>query len=133
MLVILKLLMTANFLEKLRLLDWIDITENDNNININLEIFLDKIESLLNVMAPVKKITKRERRLQQRPWITKGILISMQNRDKIYKKFVLTADPSEKQNLFKLYKKYRNLIVTLQRKSKGNYFSHYFEKHQKVI
>ena len=37
-------------------------------------------------MAPMKKITLKEQRLAQRPWITKGILKSMKIRDSLYKK-----------------------------------------------
>ena len=81
-------------------------------------------------MAPVRKLTKRERGLQQRPWITKGILISMQIRVKLYKNASRTVNPIEKRNIFDRFKKYRNLIVTLQRKSKSNYFSNYFNKHK---
>ena len=36
--------------------------------------FYFKIEKLLDEMAPVKKLTKKEISLQQRPWITPDIL-----------------------------------------------------------
>ena len=36
-------------------------------------------------MSPFKKQTNREKRLEQRPWITKGILKSMKMRDSLYK------------------------------------------------
>ena len=109
------------------------ITNYNFNVNTSFSIVLEKFEALLNVMAPIKKMTKRERRLQQRPWITKGILISMHTRDRMYKQITLTVDPLEKRILFNRFKRFRNLIVTLQRKSKSNYFSEYFEQHQNDI
>ena len=119
------------FLEELQSINWSDVTENCHNVNTNFATFLNEIETILNVMAPFKKITKRER-LQQRPWITTMvILISMINRDKIYKQASLCTDPLDKRTLFNHFKKYHNLIVTLQRISKSKYFSDYFENHQK--
>ena len=38
-------------------------------------------------MAPVKKLTKKEIGLQQRPWITPDILTAIYERNKLYKEF----------------------------------------------
>ena len=120
----------CEFLEELQNIEWTDVTENGNNTNTSFDIFLAKIEYLLDIMAPVRKMTKRELGLQKRPWITKGILTSMRKRDQLYKNASITVDPIQKSNIFKRFKKYRNLIITLQRKSKGNYFLEYFSKYQ---
>ena len=47
-------------------------------------------------MAPVRKLTKNKIRLEQRPWITKGILVSMYKRDKLLKAASKKDDPLEK-------------------------------------
>ena len=46
------------------------------------------IEKILDEMAPVKKLTKKEIGLQQRPWITPDILAFINERNKFYKEFL---------------------------------------------
>ena len=64
-------------------------------------------------MAPIKKITKNEVRLQKLPWITNGILISMKSRDKTYKEFIKEKYPFLRNTLHTRYKRMPNLIISL--------------------
>ena len=57
------------------------------------------VTKLLDEMAPYKKLTKREIRLQHKPWITSGILISMAKRDIFYKDFITEKYPIKKERL----------------------------------
>ena len=72
-------------IEELNQIDWSDIMNAETDIDLSLDSFFNKFESLLNIMAPYKKQTKREKRLEQRPWITKGILKSMKICDSLFK------------------------------------------------
>ena len=81
-------------------------------------------------MAAFKKLTKKEIKLQQKPWITRGILNSMSKRDTFYKDFVTEKDPVKKARLGTVYKSYRNRIVTLLRISKKKYYTDYFDEHK---
>ena len=60
-------------------------------------------------MAPVKKLTRKEKGLIERPWITSGILASMRTRDLLYSEFIKEKHPSIRQNRFKLYKSKKKL------------------------
>ena len=82
-------------------------------------------------MAPIKKLTKKEIELKQKPWLTSGILKSIKTRDDIYKKFLLAKDPLRKQNLLRDFKNKRNVITTLIRSSKSQYYKNYFNDHSK--
>ena len=73
-----------------------------------------------------KKNTKKDAGLQQNPWITKGILISMNKRDVFYKDFITEKNATKKGRIGALYKTYRNLIVTLIRKSKKKVLCRFF-------
>ena len=84
-------------------------------------------------MAPVKKLSHKERGLKKSPWITHGIHNSMNKRDYLYKKFTLENDPGLKSALKISYNSYRNRIITLLRISKKQYFSQYFEEHNTNI
>ena len=39
-------------------------------------------------MSPVKKLTKKETGLQQRPWIAPDIMTAINERNKLYKEFL---------------------------------------------
>ena len=93
-------------------------------------LFYRKIEVLLDEIAPYRKMTKKEIKLDQMPWITRGILVSMGVRDKYYKFQKTEKDVKIKSELLQLYKRYRNMIVTLLRKSKQNYYTAYFLENQ---
>ncbi len=81
-------------------------------------------------MAPLKKLSKKDAALQNKPWITSGILTSMKKRDIFHKDFATEKDPTKKARLGAIFKSYQNLIVTLLRKSKKKYFTDYFEEHR---
>ena len=122
------------FLEEMCNVDWNESLNENDSVDANFSSFYNKIDSLLNVMAPLKKQTKREQRLENRPWITKGILVSMKKRDELLKKLTKVNDnPLGKINISKEHKKYRNLIVTLLRRSKENHFNNYFEQNKQNV
>ena len=117
------------FGEELKQINWENLFSTNNNIQSLCSQFLEKIEKLLDEMAPVRKMTKKDLGLEQRPWITKGILISMKKRDQYYKVFAHNRDVE----IQKMYKLYRNMIITLTRRSKQNYYANFFTENQTNI
>ena len=73
---------TDNFIRDLKSVNWSVATQN--NPNIGFENFMLIINNLLDKHAPFKEQAKRKEKLIFKPWITKGILISIKQRDKIY-------------------------------------------------
>ena len=61
-----------------------------------------------------------------KPWLTKGILKSIDTRDKLHKSFTKEVHPDIKNYLHKQYKSYRDLLIALQRVNKKNYYAEYF-------
>ena len=98
------------FDEELSNLDSSDTIDERNGTEICYQSFYLKIEKLLDEMAPYRKMTKKEIRLEERPWITQGLLISMSVRDKLYKRRALEKDEQVKNDTSVLYKRYRNLF-----------------------
>ena len=81
---------------------------------------------MLDGTAPYrKKERKIEIRLEQRPWITRGILVSMGKRDSLFKSMSQEKDPLLRSETSTTYKRYRNLIITLLKQSKKIYFPLY--------
>ena len=64
------------------------MTSPNLNTNASVDNFFNKVEKLLDEMAPVKKMTQKEVGLQQRPWINRTILAGMLERDKLHKDFL---------------------------------------------
>ena len=117
-----------------------------NNPNIGFENLILIINNLLDQLAPFKEQAKREKKIRFKPWITQGILTSFNQRDKIHKemikpkdsltkqlKFSKLKDSLTKQLKFSLYKKYRNIITTLLKKSKESHYRQYFEDSKKNL
>ena len=81
-------------------------------------------------MAPYRKMTQKQIRLEQRPWITQGLLVSMKKRDKLSKQRAREKDPQTRNEISEKYKHYRNMIVTLLKMSKKIYYSAFFLQNQ---
>ena len=62
-----------------------------------------------------------------KPWITIGILRSLKQRSMLHRKFLRAKDQVRKSTLQTRFKIYRNMLVTLIRRSKQNYFNKYFQ------
>ena len=117
------------FEEELSNVDWSGINENSGT-DASYLYFYKKIEEILDLLAPYRKMTQKEIKLEQMPWITRGVLISMGIRDNYYKRLKVEKDPDIKTQFTVLYKRYRNMILQLLRQSKKNYYASYFLRNQ---
>ena len=50
--------------------------------------FLIKFQKLIELWAPLKKLSNSEKKTQNKPWITKGILKSISIKSKFFLKYV---------------------------------------------
>ena len=114
-----------NFIRDFKSVNWSVATQN--NANIGFENFMLIINNLLDKYAPFKEQAKRKGKLRFKPWITKGILTSIKQRDKIYKEIIKAKNLQTKQLKHSLYKMYRNIIDDLLKKSKESHYRKYIE------
>lgn len=94
--------------------------------NSCFDIFNSKIQKLVDRHVPTGRLTKRQIKTQQKPWITSAIIKSMSKRDFYFRKFTKAKDPDSKSEFRQLFKRYRNMIVSLCRQSKTNHYTNYF-------
>ena len=113
------------FRNELSNMNWNQLFENKSSED-SFTIFIQKIDKLLDEMAPVKVLSKKEVKLENKPWITRGILNSIHDRDKIYKRYLKEKNKTTKTALFNKFKYKRNMIILLLRKSKKDYYARYF-------
>ena len=116
-------------------IDWEKHTNIElGNVNHSLDGFLNINDALLDRYAPLKKISNRRlKKMKHKPWITKGLLNSIQKKDSMRKKFMRTRDILKKQLLEKHQKKYRNILVHLIRESKTKYYKEFFNTHKQNL
>ena len=118
-----------NFILDYFSVDWEDLLKiNELNADNSTKIYLDKINILLDTYAPLKKINKYKLKFKSKPWITPGLQKSIFVKNKLLTNFINKKDPILKEEFHTNYKKYRNLLSTLMKKSKQAYYDKYFEK-----
>ena len=114
--------------------DWADLLQIDQqNVNLSMDIFLNKMDSILNTHAPLKKVNKYKLKFKTKPWITPALQKSISIKNNLLKKFITVKDPQIKERYHKENKDYRNLLSTILKQSKTNYFNHYFESNWNSI
>lgn len=87
---------------------WDDVYQSSDP-NVAYDRFLDKYNNIYNTNFPLKEISKKKAKLISKPWITKGLFISIKHKSVLYKKFLRC--PSEINN--HLYKQYKNKLNNL--------------------
>ena len=109
--------------------DWEDLLKIDElNADNSTKIYLDKINILLDTYAPLEKINKYKLKFKSKTWITLGLQKSIFVKNKLLANFINKKDPILKEEFHSNYKKYRNLLSTLMKKSKQVYYDKYYER-----
>ena len=88
--------------------------ESNEIVNLNLRIFACTI----NKHIPQVTISSKEAKINSKPWISRGILTSIEAKNKLFNKCY-------KRNKIKYidrYKKYRNKLTAIIRAAKKHYF-----------
>ena len=84
----------------------------------NFEQVIDTISLIINNHAPLQTLSRKRKRPQQKPWITKGLLVSMKNKQKLYRDCFLNGNDSQKR----LFKIYSNKLTRVKNLSKKLYY-----------
>ena len=95
--------------------------------------FLYITREILHKHMPLRRLTRKEIRAQAKPWLTQGILNSIQRKDHLLRKCIQAKDPNRKEILRTEYKTLRNRITYIISVSKKNHYQHYFaENHNNI-
>ena len=103
--------------------------ENASNCNMAYETFHSKFLQTLNKHAPIKYLNKKQTKSREKPWITFGILTSIKKKRSLFKIFKnKKLNGKNTDEIFTQYKTHRNMLNSLIRLSKRNYYKEYFTK-----
>jgi hypothetical protein len=77
-------------IQEVQRVDWEDLFSNASNVS-NPSTFFDcfytKISDIVDKHIPIKELSKKEKKVQSKPWITHAIRTSIQIKNKFYKKY----------------------------------------------
>ena len=91
---------------------------NPCNANQCMVDFIGAFRNTLNKHAPLRKQTRKEKKLRSKPWITKALLISIKHKNKLYAQCI----KEQNETLWQEFKKYRNKLSHVKEQSKKLYF-----------
>ena len=100
-----------------------DKTEiNAENFNVIFSRFLCIINRAINIFASLEKLSRSQRRLKMKPWITRGIFKSMKTKQKLCLTHFIHGNSTEKQ----IFKRYANQLNRIKVASKKEILSKRF-------
>ena len=68
-------------------IDWeTELQVNHNNADLSSELFLNKIDQLINFWTPLQRASNKKKKLQNKPWFTKGLLKCIKTKNRLYRK-----------------------------------------------
>ena len=98
--------------------DWIGLLTGTTS-NQKFNQFSDKIDSVLDQVAPIKKVKISPKKRFIEPWMTRSLALASEKKVKLYKK-TLSATCTEDE--IKAYKLYHNTYNALKRKLRSDYY-----------
>ena len=110
------------FLKSIESLNLNDHIPNQLTTNEKYNYFHDKFLEVIDIHAPITKLSKRKRKQDRKPWITSGIRKAIHTQNKYYGQFMRSKDVGHYQK----YKFYRNKVHHLIKISKKKYYLHFF-------
>ena len=69
---------------------------NSNNFNFIFDDFIKRVRLIIDFYAPLRQISRRQKRLRAKPWLTKGLLVSIKYKQKLYRSHFLSNDVDKK-------------------------------------
>ena len=95
-----------NFILDYFSVDWEDLLKTDElNADNSTRVYLDKINILLDIYAPLKRFNKYKMKFKSKPWITLSLQKSISVRNKLLKNFIHRKNPILKGEFHTNYKK----------------------------
>jgi hypothetical protein len=110
------------FKNRLSKVNWNEVLDN-NNADDDYDKFVKHLKDVYDECIPLKKYRSKPKKDPRSPWITRGLLNSINTKNKLYKQYLRCPNDNTQQK----FKTFRNKLHGLIRKSKRNYFFKKFE------
>ena len=104
--------------------------EVETNVNQEVANLTTMFNSVLDKHAPKRLMSRKEKRLSDKPWITRGILKSIKTKNKLFKKYFKSKQGISNDKKV-LYKKYLNKLTHVKNLAKRNYYESIIKNNNK--
>ena len=104
--------------------------EVETNVNQDVANLTTMFNSVLDKHAPKRLMSRKEKRLSDKPWITRGILKSIKTKNKLFKKYFKSKQGISNDKKV-LYKKYLNKLTHVKNLAKRNYYESIIKNNNK--
>ena len=104
-----------SFIDDLQNINWNNICKH-TDANQSFSRFYKCVNKTINKHAPLRSISNRKQKFLAKPWLTAGLRKSIRVKNNLF----YTSDWDK-------YKFYRNIIISLKRLSKANYYQSFFD------
>jgi hypothetical protein len=118
------------FMEDVETVEWTlkMFIERTGDPNMALENLHEKLDLLIKAHLPKRKMTQKEMRMVQKPWITNEIIKKINKRNKTHGKFLKEQDPEKKKELHEQFKNLRKDVTFMLRDSFKEHYKNFFEE-----
>ena len=96
------------------------------NFNATFDSFVETVSRIINKHAPIKRLSRKQKTLAKKPWITNGILTSIRKKNALFRPMFINGSEAEK----KYFKRYSNKLTKLKMFSKQMYFHKELKKYE---
>ena len=84
---------------------WEEVLDNVD-ANQDYDTFINKFEELCNECIPLKKCKSKRKTDPKYPWITKGLLKSINHKNRLYKDYIRCPNDTKQQSLKRIETNY---------------------------
>ena len=112
----------CNDLESSRMLMMYDIMHlplSHSSLDQHFSHLVSTMSEVIKKHPPLQTASRKQKRMQNKLWLTKGLLVSIKSKQILYKKFFLSNNEFGKW----YYKKYANKLTRVKNLSKKKYYN----------
>ena len=102
---------------------------NRDNFNKTFDQFVNLIAKIIDKHASLQRLSRKQKKLASKPWVTKGILISIRKKNAMFRTHFIEGNLAEK-TMFRLYS---NTLTRIKALSKKIYFCSEFARNKKNL
>ena len=119
----------SSFINDFNELTWNEMDDENIDINHKFNSFYEKVHATVVQHVPLKKVNHKQLKLRSKPWVNLHIQKLIKHRDRLLHKLRKSHSKATEE----LYKKFRNRVVSENRKSKIKYYESYFQSNKSNI
>ena len=90
--------------------------------------FIKEFVKALDVHQPLRELSKKEKKILQKPWLTNGLLKSISKKRSLFKQFKDDKFKDKTSDIYQQYKTYNDMINKLKRKCMRDHYQNYFSE-----